>query len=593
MKKFFTILASALILAACNGPEEVQESVELKANPESVTFDHNGGSQTITITSDINPNITIKDKWATITTGDFANNSIQVTVKAGANDGTSERKTTINVIGNKQSLMIPVTQGVQSVKMEVSATSFAAKCYGGTEKVTVTSGTQPEATSSADWCKAVAGQISNTKETEIQILIGGNRTKTAREATVTVKCGNDSKTITVKQDAFSVETATTTAITPDIVFETLQMGWNMGNQMDAVSNGVASETVWGNKKCTQETFNGLKAAGFTSVRIPITWLGHIGEAPTYTIDEKWLGRVEEIVNYCEKAGLVAIINTHHDENHGSGDNWQDVLKASQNSGVNEKIKDEMFNLWCQIALRFKDKGEWLIFEPVNEINDGGWGWSSSFQANPDPQYKVLNEWNQVFVDAVRCTGGNNATRWLCTVGYCQNPEFTMKGLKMPVDYTSANRIMVGMHDYDPFDYTLNEPLIRRFGHTADKSLRPSANEEGLVYTFDKIKETYIDKGIPVYLGEMGCSMHAVEDMPYQKYYQEYFCKAAADRKIPMMLWDNGVAGRGAEKHGYVDHATGKILSDDAKALIDLMIKAVTNKDPEYTLESVWNSAPTD
>lgn len=591
MKRILSYICATIALVSC-GPTEEKEPVTLSASQKEIVFDYKGGSQTITITSDIMPTISSNKPWVNLTKGDLVNNSVQLTVQAGENDGTSERSATINVIGNKQSLMIPVTQEVEPVTLELSSSSLDAQCYGATETITVKSGTQPTATSNVDWCKVVVGNISNTRETEVKVIVGGNRKSSKRVANITISSGSASKTFTVRQDALTIETATTTAITPEIVFNTLQMGWNMGNQMDANSNGVASETVWGNKKCTQETFNGVKSAGFSSVRIPITWLGHIGEAPTYTIDEAWMARVEEIVGYCEKAGLVAIINTHHDENHGNSDNWQDVLKASQNSATNEKIKDQLFSMWCQIALRFKDKGQWLIFEPMNEINDGGWGWSKVFQANPEAQYKVLNEWNQVFVDAVRSTGGNNATRWLCTVGYCQSPSFTIKGLKMPTDYTTANRLMVGMHDYDPYEYTLKDPILRQFGHTADKSLSPSSAEEGLVWTFDQIKETYIDKGIPVYLGEMGCSMHNEEDMPYQKYYQEYFCKAAADRQIPMLLWDNGAVGRGSERHGYINHATGQFSSDDAKELIGIMVKAVTNKDPEYTLESVWNSAPT-
>jgi endoglucanase len=152
--------------------------------------------------------------------------------------------------------------------------------------------------------------------------------------------------------------------------------------------------------------------------------------------------------------------------------------------------------------------------------------------------------------------------------------------------------MVAVHDYDPYNYTLAEPLVRQFGHTADRSLRCDDDDEaGLRWTFDQLKETYLDKGIPLYLGEMGCSRHAAADLPYQRYYMEYFCKAAADRLLPMFLWDNGAAGTGPEKHAYIDHGTGKFVDDEAKTLVDLMVKAVTKKDDAYTLESVYNAAP--
>jgi aryl-phospho-beta-D-glucosidase BglC (GH1 family) len=79
------------------------------------------------------------------------------------------------------------------------------------------------------------------------------------------------------------------------------IGWNLGNQMDAHYNGCSYEEGWGNKAATQQTFNGLKKAGFRSVRIPVTWMGHIGNAPTYTIEKGWMDRVAELVDMAHKA----------------------------------------------------------------------------------------------------------------------------------------------------------------------------------------------------------------------------------------------------------------------------------------------------
>jgi endoglucanase len=333
--------------------------------------------------------------------------------------------------------------------------------------------------------------------------------------------------------------------------------------------------------------DGVQAAGFKAVRICTTWEGHIGPAPAYRIEDKWLDRVAEIVGYAERAGLVAIVNTHHDETY-----WQDISKCINNAANHEKVKDEVFALWTQIAERFKDKGEWLVFESFNEIQDGGWGWSEAFRKNPGAQYKILNEWNQTFVDAVRATGGENATRWLGIPGYAANPGFTIAGLVLPTDYTSANRLMVAVHDYDPYDYTLKDPLIRQWGHTAAADKRLSGdNEKAVVDVFDNLKAAYLDQGIPVYLGEMGCSRHTAEDLPYQRYYMEYFCKAAADHLLPMYLWDNGAKGTGSERHAYIDHGTGQFADDEARTLVGLMVKAVTTKDPAYTLQSVYDAAP--
>lgn len=587
--RMFTLtLLAAFLTIACGDPEPEPTPVTLAASPSSLTFEATGGTLSLTITSGIKPTVSCSDSWISLSEGTYSGNSFQLGVTAKENTGTSSRSTSIRVIGDKQSLMVPVTQGIPQVKLTVDKTSVSFDRFGGEATLTVTSSEQPTVSSDAAWCGIETGQINDKHETAVTLLAGANRSAGAGSGKITIKCGSESVTVSIARDASaSIPTASASALTPQMVFDAMGPGWNMGNHMDAISNGVSGETIWGNPKCTQSTFNGVKAAGFKAVRICVTWEGHIGKSPAYRLEEKWLARVEEIVGYAEKAGLVAIVNTHHDESY-----WLDIAKAYNNTTQNEKVKEEIFNVWTQIANRFKDKGEWLVFESFNEIQDGGWGWSDAFKANPDAQYKVLNEWNEVFVEAVRTTGGNNATRWLGIPGYAASPTFTIPGLKVPKDYTSANRLMVAVHDYDPYDYTLKDPLVRQFGHTADPNLKISGdNEAGLRWTFDQLKTTYLDKGIPVYLGEMGCSRHADADYAFQKYYMEYFCKAAADRLLPMYLWDNGASGIGPEKHAYIDHGTGIFVDDKAQELVGIMVKAVTTKDPAYTLESVYNSAP--
>ena len=118
--------------------------------------------------------------------------------------------------------------------------------------------------------------------------------------------------------------------------------------------------AWGNQKTTQTCFDRLKALGFSTVRIPVTWLGHIGEAPEYKIDEAWLDRVAEIVGYAEKAGLKAIVNIHHDG--ADSKYWLDIAGAAVNSELQSQILAEITAVWGQIAAKFADKGDFLIFE---------------------------------------------------------------------------------------------------------------------------------------------------------------------------------------------------------------------------------------
>lgn len=587
LKIFLALLAALTLTLAC-GEEPEPEPIKLSASPAELNFAAEGGTIELAINSGIKPTVSCSDAWISLKEVKYEFGQLLVlNVTAQANTGTAKRTSSIRVIGDKQSLMIPVSQDIARVKLTVNPTTVAFDRYGGEMTVTVTSSEQPTVSTSTAWCGVQAGSIGSNRETTVTISAAANATTSSRSGSVTISCGKESVTVNLTEEAYSVSTASTTALTPEQVFNAMGPGWNMGNHMDAINNGVAGETIWGNAKCTQATFDNVKKAGFKAVRICTTWTGHIGEAPAYRLEDKWLERVAEIVGYAEKAGLVAIVNTHHDETY-----WLDISKAYNNNTQNEKVKDEIFCVWTQIARRFADKGEWLVFESFNEIQDGGWGWSAAFQANPDVQYKVLNDWNQVFVNAVRGAGGNNATRWLGIPGYAASPGFTITGLVLPKDYTNANRLMVAVHDYDPYNYTLNTPLVRQWGHTADKDKRCSDyDEEGVVAVFDNLKKAYLDKNIPVYLGEMGCSRHADEDFAYQQYYMEYFCKAAADRLLPMYLWDNGATGVGPEKHGYFDHGTGAFVDAKAENLIGIMVKAVTTKDPAYTLESVYDSAP--
>ena len=588
--RLWKILLSALpvLFVACGGKEPAPDPVKLAANPAELEFGPEGGMQTLTITSGIQPAVSSLGDWVTITPGTPSGNNYPFSIKVAAYNGTLDHSTSIRVIGDKQSLMITVLQRHPEVELTVSKSTLSFGRSGGEETFTVTSSTQPQITSDASWLVIETGRIDKDHHSIVKVQAGASRKTEAGAGTLTVSCGGKSVSVGVTQEAFvAPAVAATTALTAQMVFDAMGPGWNMGNHMDAINNGVSGETVWGNPKCTQSTMDGVKAAGFKAVRICTTWEGHIGPAPAYRIEDSWLNRVAEIVGYAERAGLVAIVNTHHDESY-----WQDINKCYNNTANHEKVKDEVFAVWTQIAERFKDKGEWLVFESFNEIQDGGWGWSEAFRKNPGAQYKILNEWNQTFVDAVRATGGENATRWLGIPGYACNPGFTIAGLVLPTDYTSANRLMVAVHDYDPYDYTLKDPLIRQWGHTAAADKRLSGdNEKAVVDVFDNLKAAYLDQGIPVYLGEMGCSRHTAEDLPYQRYYMEYFCKAAADHLLPMYLWDNGAKGTGSERHAYIDHGTGQFADEEAKTLVGLMVKAVTTKDPAYTLQSIYDAAP--
>ena len=372
------------------------------------------------------------------------------------------------------------------------------------------------------------------------------------------------------------------SLTVDKVYDAIGLGWNLGNQLDAHANGVSNETCWGNPAVSQTIFDAVRRAGFKSVRIPVTWMGHVGNAPDYKIEDEWLNRVAELVDYAEKAGLCAIVNIHHDG--ADSKYWLDIKNAATNAAVNNIIEDKIAAIWTQIARKFSDKGEFLIFESMNEIHDGGWGWGSN-RSDGGKQYRTFNHWQQVFVDAVRGTGGKNQDRWLGIPTYCTNIDL---GAQLTLPSDPSNRLMVAVHCYEPYEYTLSAKYSE-WGHTGAANKKDKSDEKTLVGEFDKIVGQWISKGIPVYIGEFGCVRRAGDrDEAFRKYYLEYYTKAASDRRIPAIYWDNGYSGAGEEMSGLFNRTDGTYL-EDAEDVVKVMIRGYFS--PDTSLEDIYASAP--
>lgn len=445
-----------------------------------------------------------------------------------------------------------------------------------------------------DWYELEKGEWSNHSMT-VKVKASANETTEERTGKISVVCGEDKVYVEIRQAAGSgsggggsnfdpVPDPTDNAAWK--MSAKLGIGWNLGNHFDAHNNGVSGETFWGNPKATAQTFKKVKAAGFSTVRIPVTWLGHIGEAPEYKIEDAWLDRIAEVVGYAEAAGLNVILNMHHDG--ADSKYWLNIKSAAQNPAVHQQILDQIEAMWSQIAWKFQDKGDFLIFEAFNEIHDGGWGWGAN-RNDGGKQYKCLNEWNQMFVSTVRGAGSqNNMERILGIPAYSTNVDLAIEGLEMPVDYLE-NRLMISVHCYDPYDYTL-PANYSEWGHTAAASKKvPGDNEGDLRKSFVKLYDNYISKGIPVYFGEFGCVNRAtLREQAFQQYYLKYFAKLSKVYGVPSVIWDNGAKGHGNEKHAFIDHGTGEYCSPEAEAAMKALVGSYND---DRTLEQVYNNAP--
>lgn len=223
------------------------------------------------------------------------------------------------------------------------------------------------------------------------------------------------------------------------------LGWNLGDTLDVcqadrdgdgkvnehVEDGEnVDETLWGNPKATKELFTALKEDGIKSVRIPVTWRDHMDAEGN--VDREWMDRVHEVVDYAYSQDMYVILNVHHD---GGGDPkfgaW--IIEGAKNDKENTLKRYK--NLWSQIAEEFKDYGDKLVFESMNEVGFDG--------VAENTAYDLLNEFNQAFVDLVRNSGGNNGSRHLLIAGYWTDIARTCSGsFKMPSDSAEIGRAHV-------------------------------------------------------------------------------------------------------------------------------------------------------
>lgn len=318
-------------------------------------------------------------------------------------------------------------------------------------------------------------------------------------------------------------------------------GINLGNTLEACDNNVgiktnaplSYETHWGQPKTTQAMIDGMKAAGFDTIRIPVAWMTnatHLYEGD-YTIDADYMDRVEEVVRYARKAGMYVIINDHWDGG------WYGMF-GSESAETRALAMEAYKGMWQQIAERFRDYSDYLIFESANEELGGRFDENSPLYCSDsvvtyltdDERYALTNEINQTFVDVVRATGGNNATRFLLIAGYSTDINQTCDDrFQMPKD-TVDSKLMVSVHYYDPWSY-------------CGASSAASATKWGKVSDYEYMDQQlakmtkFTEAGYGVVIGEYGalpCS-DGLKDNTLA--YHTAFLDACTKYNLTNCLWD--------------------------------------------------------
>lgn len=289
------------------------------------------------------------------------------------------------------------------------------------------------------------------------------------------------------------------------------IGWNLGNSFDVRAK---DKTVWGNPLTTSTHIRDVKEMGFETLRIPITWdYDQLSSSP-YTIETPYLARIALVVNEALNNDMHVIINTHHDD-------W--IVPTNTEA---TRVKNRLSSLWTQVANYFKDYGDKLIFETMNEarLHGSPEEWSGGTQEGRDK----INEYHQVAVDAIRATGGNNNKRHIMVSTYAASSNGNaMRDLVVP---NNDPNVIISIHSYFPWSFAGQEDGTNIWGSDEEKG--------ALDAELDRIRDRWmVQEGRAVILGEWGTTDK--NNNTARAEYCAYYAQAATERGLLPIIWDDG------------------------------------------------------
>lgn len=378
-----------------------------------------------------------------------------------------------------------------------------------------------------DWADMIPSYISNGRAYYLFSTISDHY-GTDFSNLNSIKVMPNESDLTVTKVSFAYESAL-----PEIklngdagrIAENIKVGWNLGDTLDSHAKWIVDstsglpedfETAWSNPITTKQMIMDIKSAGFNAVRLPVTWKQHMDS--NGKVDKAWMERVAKVVDYIISSDMYCILNVHHDTGETG---W---LRATKDCVDNKGARFSY--LWTQISERFKDYDSRLLFESFNEILDDNNNWIYSGKEATD----AVNRLNQIFVDSVRATKGQNSTRCLVVNTYAADSDGrNLDEFVMPRD-TVKDSIIVEIHCYSPYKYcTHSYPDHRNWIDNNGKN-----NLDG---TFYSLYHNFTSKGIPVIIGEFGVPNKENTDNRYE--YVKYFINTAKGYGIKCFYWDPG------------------------------------------------------
>ena len=321
----------------------------------------------------------------------------------------------------------------------------------------------------------------------------------------------------------------------------MKIGWNLGNTFDAsdanVTDELKYESAWCGAKTSQKLIKEIKEAGFQTIRIPVSWHNHVtGE--NYEISEAWMARVQEVADWALAEDMYVIINIHHD-------NSKEFFYPT--SEYYDQSVKYITAIWKQIAERFQDYDNHLIFETLNEPRMVGtnyeW-WINAGDASCKDAIQCINAYNQAAVDTIRATAGNNAERYIMVPGYDASADGALNaGFVLPAD-SAKDKLIVSVHAYTPYKFALENPGSKTFD--ADKK----SDVSGITGFMNQLYNAFVSKGIPVVIGEFGA--RAKGNTQDRVDFSTVYIAAARERGITCCWWDNNCFLGNGEKFGLID-----------------------------------------
>lgn len=333
----------------------------------------------------------------------------------------------------------------------------------------------------------------------------------------------------------------------------LGAGFNLGNTFDAndgkknVTDDLAYETLWGNPKTTKENIQGLKAAGFNTIRIPVSWHNHVDE--NFNIRDAWMDRVEEVVKWALEEDMYVILNIHHDNIKGY------MYPSYEELDTSKKYVEA---IWKQVAKRFGDYDEHLIFESLNEPRavDTSYEWYiTPSSAEGKESIDCVNQLNQIAVDTIRSAPGKyNKSRFITVPGYCASPDYILcEGFEIPSDTGCdyENRILLTVHAYRPYNFALSSD--------SDATDRFSAYNPGydISTMCSQLYNKYVKNGVGIVIDEFG-AVDRGGNIKARTHYAAYYTGLARSHGMSVCWWDNGIFSGSGELFGIYRRKTNEI-----------------------------------